>query len=519
MLSVENSNDFSYDSDEELLNSQVMNDNSDFEEEEHNLQDAKCHDAVIVENVKWENDPISMEQFPFTKSECLLQPKACNDPIEYFKHLFTDDFLDEIVTHTNDYARYVLHDQKTDARSRIKSWKDTTKEEILVFIGLILHMGTIRLTRLQDYWKKDSLFGFRVFGDNMSRDRFYLLLNALQFSKVTEQNSKDRFYKVRGMVNLFNARMAEIYYPGREISLSESMVCFKHYVTNKLNRRNMKFCTITTPDGMVVKCMLDDSDDNQNAHKVVLNLLDGMLDAGHSVFIDNSYCSYELVKCLAGRKIHCTGIIRRKEGIFPPEVREANLKKGETIAKFANGVMIAKWKDSIDVTCVSNEFINDIIVTSNKRGDIRSKPLPIIQYNKYMSSTKKLDHMLLPYYPCERQKIKWPTKVFIHVLQLIISNANFLHNEFSDKNMLLYDFRLSVIRCLLKQVTVTRIPVCDSSKLEHLLEAREEKNGRKMRKQCKRCYSKGKRRFTIYVCNDCDGSPGYCLKCAKITHV
>ena len=79
---------------------------------------------------------------------------------------------------------------------------------------------------------------------------------------------------------------------------------------------------------------------------------------------------------------------------------------------------------------------------------MKSKSLPVIQYNKFTAGIDKQDQMLA-YYSCERKTIRGPTKIFVHILQLMISNSHFLYNKYSTKNMSLHDFRLSVIRYLL----------------------------------------------------------------------
>jgi hypothetical protein len=50
-----------------------------------------------------------------------------------------------------------------------------------IFIGLLFHTGTIRMNRLQDYWKKCELFDLNFFRKYMSRNRFLLLLRTLHF--------------------------------------------------------------------------------------------------------------------------------------------------------------------------------------------------------------------------------------------------------------------------------------------------------------------------------------------------
>ncbi|KFM83242.1 PiggyBac transposable element-derived protein 4, partial [Stegodyphus mimosarum] len=350
----EYSSDFSYnsDSDEKFVppthGHDISDSDDDDDDDEGVVQEAACQqdDSTMVENIVWENDSTSMKQFPFMKSECLLQPVSGNNPIDFFRHFLTDDILEQIVAETNDYAQKVLLHREKKKCSRINDWKDTTKEELLIFVGLILHMGTIRMNRIQDYWKTDSLFGLRAFAENMSRNRFLLLLRALHFAKIPEQNTeppKDRLYKIRNMINSFNSRVSQIYYPGRELSLDESMILwrgrlvFRQYIPNKRHKYGIKLYMVTTSHGMILKFMvytgmLDDSGGKGHSQKVVMNLLDGMLDVGHSVFMDNYYNSYELAKCLADRKTHCTGTIKKIRKTFPKESQvEYAFKEGETV--------------------------------------------------------------------------------------------------------------------------------------------------------------------------------------------
>lgn len=115
-------------------------------------------------------------------------------------------------------------------------------EEIRMFIGLVLHLGTIRLNRLQNYWKTHLLFNQPAFKEYMSRDRFMLIFRCLHFSRnplPAQEIPADRFYKIRPLIDYFNTRMSDIYYAGKELSLDESMVSwrgklvFRKYIKNK----------------------------------------------------------------------------------------------------------------------------------------------------------------------------------------------------------------------------------------------------------------------------------------------
>lgn len=146
----------------------------------------------------------------------------------------TDSFIEKLVEETNVYAVEVFLSEKTKDKSRVIEWNETTSNEQLIFLGLILHMGHIRLNRLQYYWKKDPLFNIPVFSQNMSRNRFLLISRLLHFEGNHEEGEPapdDRLYKVRGIIHLFNERMNEIYYPGWELSLDESMVLWRGCLT------------------------------------------------------------------------------------------------------------------------------------------------------------------------------------------------------------------------------------------------------------------------------------------------
>lgn len=479
--------------------------------------------------VEWSDNSDSIRNFPFRRNEELLIPPPENEPISYFRHILTDSFIEKVVEETNVYAVEVFLSEKTKEKSRVIAWKETTSDELLIFLGLLLHMGHIRLNRLQDYWKKDPLFNIPVFSQNMSRNRFLLILRLLHFERNPEEGEPapdDRLYKVRGIIHLFNERMNEIYYPGRELSLDESMVLwrgrltFRQYIKNKKHKYGIKLYMLTNPTGIILKFMvytgmLDDSGGKGHADKVVLKLLEEKLNVGHSVFMDNYYNSYALARKLSQNETHTTGTLRIDRRNSPTDVKQKKLMKGETIAKYANGVMIGKWKDKREVCYISNEYKNEMVDSANKRGQIRQKPLPIVQYNKFMSGIDRQDQMLA-YYPSERKTIRWPLKIFIHILQMIMINAHSLYNKYSGKRANLYDFRLAVIRKLLWQQPERK----PAGKLTHRLTTRKEKtaSGKIMRKYCKDCHSRGKRKDTIYVCDSCPNAPGYCLDCAVITH-
>lgn len=529
ILENDNDDDFAFESEDDYYPSK----SDDSESSDHDIPDPiQTPDIpnIATPGLDWVDDSSSMKRFLFTRQEELLIPVPGDEPIDYFRHIFTYQFIQEIIKQTNIYAVELFLSEKTKNNSRITTWsKDLTLEEFLVFVGLLLHMGNIRINRLQDYWKQDDLFGIGVFSENMSRNRFLLIMRTLHFAQNPTEDqapSPDRLYKVRPLITFFNQRMSDIFYPGRELSLDESMVLwrgrliFRQYIKNKRHKYGIKLYILTTPEGIILKFaiytgMLDDIGGKGHAEKVVMHLMEGKLGVGHSLYMDNFYNSYGLAKKLIDHETHCTGTLRLDRKCNPKEIKSAKLKTGETKAQYSNGVMVGKWRDKRDVAYISTEFQNEMTEVRNKRQQVKTKPKPIVEYNKYMSGVDRQDQML-SYYPSERKTIRWPTKIFIHTLQMMIMNAYCLYNQYSTKKIPLYEFRLSVIKSLLKKPEVTPTP---AQRNMHLLSLRpRNQDGKIPRKHCKNCYAKGKRKDTFYVCTVCPNEPGFCLECSNIQH-
>ncbi|KAF7274442.1 hypothetical protein GWI33_012904 [Rhynchophorus ferrugineus] len=133
--------------------------------------------------------------------------------------------------------------------------------------------------------------------------------------------------------------MAEAYYPGRELVLGGPMVLwrgrlvFRENIRNKHHKYGVKLCTLSTPNGMVQKFavytdMADDLGDNQHAKKVVIYLIQGKLNVGHSVYLDNYYNSHDLARSLLEQKTHCTVTLRTARKNTPRAIQKTRLKKG-----------------------------------------------------------------------------------------------------------------------------------------------------------------------------------------------
>jgi len=480
----------------------------------------------------WSNRQPIVTRIPFSKSKGLKVFPQGNEPIDYFNLLFDDRLFELIVNETNKNAVQVLLSGSGGSSSRITAWKDTNIQEMKLFIGLLFHTGSIRLNRLEDYWKTSELFNIHFFRQHMSRNRFMLILRNLHF--VDNENcDNSRLNKIEPIVTYFYNKMTDIYEASENLSLDESMVLFRgrlvfrQYIKNKRHKYGIKLYMLTESGGLVHRIMIysgqgqDTSNDFTHTEYVVVKLMEGLTDCGRSLYMDNYYNSVKLAHTLLVKGTYCTGTLRANRKGNPKEITSKKLKVGESVGKYTEeGVCVMKWRDRREVLAISSEHTNDLVEVTNRRGEQKLKPMAITMYNKYMSGIDRQDQML-SYYPCERKTIRWYKKIGIHFFQLLLLNSYYIYVE-NVKKCSLYDFRLSVITELAKcQININVPPALPSKITNSHIPTKVAKNQKKnfYRKRCKVCHSKGIRKTTIFYCSSCEGQPGLCLEnCFEIYH-
>lgn len=105
--------------------------------------------------------------------------------------------------------------------------------------------------------------------------------------------------------------------------------------------------------------------------KMALHLMKEKLNLGHTVYMDNFYNSYKLASKLLAKKTYGTLHVDGK--FIPQDLKLVTLKKGEAIARYGNGVMIAKCKNKRIVSYISTEFENEMVDFTIKWKVIKKK--------------------------------------------------------------------------------------------------------------------------------------------------
>lgn len=218
-------------------------------------------DEDIVYDPCWMPNTMGLRRIIFSKENKLLVPvPGDGSPYDWFMLLMDEVLLDNIVRYTNQYAWEVYLGGNLTPQASINKWKELTIEELKLFIGLILHMGTVKLNRIRDYWKTSRYFNFPFVREIMTRDRFLLILRCIHFcsSNQNVQAEIGRLHKIRLLINHFNTKMLTIYYPTRELSLDEGTVLwrgrlkFRQYIKGKRHKYGVKIYSLCEPGGLCV---------------------------------------------------------------------------------------------------------------------------------------------------------------------------------------------------------------------------------------------------------------------------
>ena len=73
-----------------------------------------------------------------------------------FKLFWTDELIDKLVEYTNKNAE--LHPPLEDAQFP-RRWKLTSRQELYVYLAVLIHIGLHIESSIKDYWHKDFSHG------------------------------------------------------------------------------------------------------------------------------------------------------------------------------------------------------------------------------------------------------------------------------------------------------------------------------------------------------------------------
>ena len=125
------------------------------------------------------------------------------------------------------------------------NWQPITVEELLAYMGFMILMGIVKLPRMEDYWKKDTIFHYTPVASRILRERFRELHQFLHFidnSTLAAPGTPgyDKLGKLGPIIKMIGEQFAAVCPPGKQVSIDEAMIAFK-------GRSSLKQCLPMKP--------------------------------------------------------------------------------------------------------------------------------------------------------------------------------------------------------------------------------------------------------------------------------
>ncbi|CAH1989935.1 unnamed protein product [Acanthoscelides obtectus] len=214
---------------------------------------------------------------------------------------------------------------------------------------------------------------------------------------------------------------------------------FKQYIANKRHKFGIKLFKLCLEGGYTydfnVYCGKEHAEGSSVPTNVVMKLMDGLLDKGRTLAIDNYYTSVTLAHALLHRKTHMIGTLRANRKYNPKNDISKKFKVGEHVAEQSNsGIVVQKWRDKRDVLMITTKFDDEMVTIQKARGDV-VKPNNVIEYNKYKSFIEISDQMKNYNSPL-RKGIKWYRKLSMELLTgTALINAHVAYQSIANESM------------------------------------------------------------------------------------
>lgn len=120
---------------------------------------------------------------------------------------------DHITRHTTLYAAY-----KGKERFQMK------KEELKVYLAILILSGYNSLPSRRLYWQKEEDVRVSAVANAMRRDRFEEIMRFLHFNSNDRLDANDRYWKIRPLVSMLQNNFLKHFVPQQNLSHDEAMI-------------------------------------------------------------------------------------------------------------------------------------------------------------------------------------------------------------------------------------------------------------------------------------------------------
>ncbi|XP_032690081.1 piggyBac transposable element-derived protein 4-like [Odontomachus brunneus] len=377
-----------------------------------------------------------------------------NKPIDYFNHFCDPILLQMIVDESNRY------ESQSDSiqSSHMKSWTPLTKDELDKFLGLSILMGHVRKGELKNYWSTDLLLHTPIFPQIMSRDRYLQILRNLHFHN-NEEITNHPLEKIKPIIDHLQNKFSGTLIPGKNLCIDESLLLwkgrlrFKQYIPLKRNRFGIKlFMIVDCETGFILGFIVYTGADTDYEKfglgitgDIVAHFLQPYFYKGHVIYIDNWYTSPMLADFLHDHDTGICGTVKANRKGMPN--LDKKLGRGEVQVAHSHTWMAMKWEDKRSVRMLTSVHEFEFRATGKKHYKTKEdiiKPTCVQDYNQNMGGIDNIDRQL-SITESVRKTMKWYRKLFLHLIDLCLTNAHALYKMENEEPMSFPSFRLQIL--------------------------------------------------------------------------
>jgi hypothetical protein len=345
----------------------------------------------------------------------------------YFQRFFSTGMVDIIVPETNRYARQ----RAASLSGRDTAWTDVTRDDILLFIGLLIGMGIHRLPSVRHYWTDNRLLAVDHIREKMSGARFERILKFLHVNDNETQPDKqspdfDPLYKISPLSQRLSDCCINEFVPSQHQSIDEQMIGFKgrhpfvHYMPKKPTRHGFKYwarCDASTGFTCEFRFVTRNAKKKEKMIDIVSSVCKHLpRSQGHILYMDNFFSGVSLFEDLEKNGLLACGTVRlNRVGGAKSFALKKNEPRGKNVVfqKENSKVIFVSWKDKSVVNAVSTA--HDPLSTSTVLRRLKSGtrvpvdcPSTISEYCKFMGGVDRADNLRTSY------NIRLATKKFWH---------------------------------------------------------------------------------------------------------
>jgi hypothetical protein len=449
-------------------------------------------------------------------------------------------FPEELANQTNIYANVSI------LRKPNPGWYNTTPEEIQAYLGCLIVMGIVCAPAQDLYWTKDKMFYLSCLEERFTRVRFENLQRYFHVADTSQnpprgQEGHDKLAHVRPIMEIIRSNFQREYNPHMETSIDEAMVGFsgrlgfKQYVPLKPTKRGIKMWVRADPssgymnDFQVYTGKHEGSPESNLGGRVVMDLMEPLLNLGHHVYCDSFFTSPNLFLRLWDKGTVACGTVKANRKGMPKEMKKMKLKnQGDSVVRQKGNLVVTLWRDKKNLTILSTNTTkkDQQVQRKQKDGSVKNVGCPNVVklYNAHMNGVDHADQ-LRSTYNIARKSLKWWKYLFLFLFDVCIVNAYILMRESpnhvirtksqNERSRTQLEFRTKLAHQLIsifagrrKRKHAFNLEQCQ----EHHWPCTMDKKGR-----CKQCRKNGIRREPISGCQQC--RINLCLDCFKVFHL